>query len=153
MSTSAQVAAAWNTAVLQHATFTAICPNAVLFDVMEDSEKGTEGLYSAAEVNFMQCLVSRAQTLEVTQRAEYVFTVDLQYFRSKDEAGANWKAVRDIFETLDALVRSELGSTWSSTVDYWIPSADKPIINEIFFNDEPIWLGSYRYQGLQSVSL
>lgn len=153
MSTSAQVEAAWDAAIWTDSTILDITDKIYSFDVTTVSEKETGRLNFGSEVNYFQYTIRRAEAVVGTQTLDYQFTVDVQYTRFHDVDGDNWTAVRDVFETLIALVRSDLGTSWSATVDYYRPQDGPLEISQIDFEGEPAWRGTYRFIGYQQISI
>lgn len=151
MSTAAQVTAAWVSNVLNAAAITAITTKAYTYAISEDSEKELALLYSGQKINFIECLVQRSQTFRTSgsstsQAVRFQYTVDVNYYLSKDTTGAAWGAVRDFFDTLFSTVASSLGTTWGGTVDlYTLPDGPAQIA-EVTIGAEKAWRGSYRFQ-------
>ena len=158
MSTSAQVRTAWNTGVLQHASMQAITNKIHLFEVIDDSEKSLELCRYNQEINFAQCLIARGQNYaESSQPAgtsvQYNYQVEITYIREANPSGSNWTATVDFFDTLQALVVTQLGVTWSSTVDYHRPQDGTPAIESVTFDNVLCWRGTYRFAATKYTSL
>lgn len=153
MSTSAQVQTAWNNAIWTDAAILEITDKVYGFDITTVSEKETGRLNFNSEVNYFQYLIKRSAEIQGTQQLLYTFTVDVSYTRFHDVDGDNWIAVRDAFETLIDLVRSDLGVSWTQTVDFWRPQEGPVEISQIDFEGEPAWRGTYRFTGYQTISI
>lgn len=150
MSTSAQVEAAWASAIWQNATITAITDKVLTFPYTEESEVEVTNLYSGQEINAFEVLTNRIQRYGETAATiggilHYQFEVDIRYYRAVEPTGANYTATRDTLETLFALVVSELGSTWGGTVDFWKPDTSLAEITRIKISTEDVWRGRYRF--------
>lgn len=152
MSTAAQVRAAWETAILEHATIQAITPRYFLFEVTQNSEAETDRLFFGKELNYIQCIVTRSNEFQALGELQYTYTVDITYTRRFDVDGDNYLAVVDFFDTLFSLVRTELGDSWDSTVDYWRPQEGPAEITQIEFENEPAWRGAYRFTAFKKIS-
>jgi len=153
MSTSAEVEAQWLDKVFKYDSIKTISPKAYPFEVTEESEKEVSRLYHAGEINFWMYLIARSHEFQVTNRLTYNFTVELSYYREMDPEGENWTAVRDNLETLFGVVRSSLGNTWQSTVDFWRPQAGIPNISLVKLGGKQVWRGVYIYTGFQEISI
>ena len=153
MSTSAQVQAAWETAIWENASVLTITDKIFSFDITTLSEREVSRLFFDSEVNYFQYTVRRSEEVKGTQQLEYQFIVDVQYTRKTDVDGDNWAAVRDAFETLISLVRSSLGVSWTQTVDFWRPQEGAVEISQIDFRNKPAHRGTYRFTGYQTVSI
>ena len=158
MSTSAQVRTAWNTYVLQHATLQAFTNKIHLFEVIEDSEAALELTRYDTEINFAQCLIARGQAYaESSQPAgtsvQYNYQVEVTYIREADPAGNNWLAVIDFFDTLQDLVRTQLGVTWVGTVDFFRPQDGTVAIEAIDYDNTKAWRGTFRFVAAKYTSL
>jgi len=159
LSTSAAVAAAWNTAIWQHATITSITEKIHAFDIADsESEYEDAQLRFQQEINFIQYLVVRAsrfgESAGITGSvATHTYTVQVIHVREAGTDGANWAAVRNFFETLFGLVVSELGTTWAGTVDLWKPQEGPPRIDQISIDNTPCWRGLYEFSATRRVNL
>lgn len=152
MSTSALVEAAWST-VFANAAMQAISSKAHAFDVTQDSEHEIEKLYDASNsINFFTYLVKRSAEFKVTGAILYSFEVEVTYYKEQDTSGAAWTAVRNGLETLFSQVRSEIGTQWDSTVDFWRPQQGAPEISVVTLDDAPCWRGRYVFKGEKQVS-
>ena len=153
MSTAAEVESAWETAIWKSNTIKAITPNYFLYAVTEDSEKEISRMYLDSHINSIQALTGRGFTFGNTKTGQYTFVVEVTYLLWKDPDGDNWTQVRDFYDTLLALIRSALGNTWSSTVDFWTPQSAPASIDEFTIDGETVWRGKCVYTGTQSISL
>lgn len=152
MSTSAQVQAAWKTGVFDNATIQAITENAFGYEISDESEFESARLFEDTEINFFQYLIGRGQRHAASiayagQTVIYDYVVEITYILEADPQGANWTIVRDAFDTLWSVYASNLGSTWSSTVDGSAPQAGTPQITRATLDNRPIWRGVYQFTG------
>lgn len=158
MSTSAQVRTAWSTYVLQHASAQAFTTQMHLFEINDQSEHALELIRYNTEINFVQCLIARAQRSGETSRpagtsVQYDYTVEVRYTREAEPSGANWTAVIDFFDTLQSLVLTQLGNSWQNTVDMYAPQEGVPSIEEIVFDNTKAWQGRYTWAATKYTSL
>jgi hypothetical protein len=150
MTTSAQIETAWTAAIWSHATITALTDKIYKFQVTEDSEFEVAKLYYNEQVNFFEVLTGRTQRYlqtanQIGRIAEYDFIVEINYYKEIDTTGAAFTAVRDALESIFALAVTELGDTWSNTVDIWRPDPAFPTIVSTSISTKKVWKGTYRF--------
>lgn len=160
MSTSSEVEAAWDAGVWANTTITAYTEQIHNYALTEKSETELKRMYFESKLNFIQAIVGRGANYGSGAAAlgrviQYDFIVEVSYYLTNDidVSGDNWISVRDFFEDLLTVVRSGLGNTWSSTVDYWKPQAEPAEITEVTIADETAWRGTYKFYGTQQISL
>lgn len=147
MTTSASIRAAWLSAVFNNSSITAITDKIYAYDITLESVKEFSKLRYNQQTNFFLYLVSRAQRVRIMGQMEQIFTVEIRYSKFADVPGVGWAAVADVFETIDSLVSSGLGGSWSNTVDYYRIQDGPPSISQVEMEGLPIWTGSYKYFG------
>jgi hypothetical protein len=158
MSTSAQVSTAWGSAIFAHASITAFSTQIYNFDIADDKSEAQEVLFRNSQaISFIQYLTVRGEKFGETSEtlgrvATYDYQVQISAYRTADINGVNWAAVRDLFDTLFPLVISELGTTWSSTVDYWRPQDGAARIEQILIDDTPVWRGTKSFFATKRVT-
>lgn len=152
MSTAAEVATAFG-AVFTNSSIKALTNKYYSYDVTQNSERELTDFYYQTEVNFFTYLVTRSQVFAMTKKAEYKFNVEVNYYRYKDPAGANYQAVRSAFDTLFSAVRSDLGQTWTSTVDFWRTQDGPPDISTVNIGNDECYRGKYIFTGSQLITL
>lgn len=150
MSTSAQLETSWTNAIWNHATIQALTDKVLRYQITTDSEQENSLLYFDTKVNFFEALTGRSQryltsSSYIGATIQYLYTVEINYYRELDTDGTNFRAIRDAYETLFALVVSELGNTWTNTVEIWRPQEDIPTIVEVLVNNKKCWKGTYRF--------
>lgn len=160
MSTSSDVQAAWDTSIWANSTITAYTEQIHGYALTEKSETELKRMYFDSELNFIQSVVGRgvnygSGATMLGGVIQYDFIVEVSYFLTNDidSSGDNWITVRDFFEDLLDVVRSDLGNTWSNTVDYWKPQAEPAEIIEVRIGDESAWRGTYKFFATQQISL
>lgn len=155
MTTINQIREAWDDAIFDHATVRGYTTAINHFDVPNLESAASSGLfYYDAEINFFSFVVTRTRRDGLTGRVIYEFSCRLRYYRENEPSGDNFKSISDRLETVDSLVRSELGNSWSSTVDYYEPGAGGIRAPElIFLENKPVWVGEVSYTGFKSVSI
>lgn len=149
MTTSADIEDAWAD-VWDHADILALTDKIHLYQITLESETEIAKLYSGTEVNFFEVLTARTQQSMQTattlgETVNYKFLVEINYYRELDTDGTNFRAIRDAYETIFDLVKSELGNDWSNTVDLWHPDEGYPSITETTLNNKKCWKGTHRY--------
>jgi hypothetical protein len=152
MTTAAAVSAAWAT-LFEDASMIAVTPNAIGYQVSPDGETEADDLYSSQVVNYFQYTVVRNQTKQMIHTEEHTFRVTVEYTLEKEPTGANFNAVRTAFETLYAGVKSVLGDTWTSTVDYWRIVEDITNPQEVRVGSTPCWRARAVYFGTKRESV
>ncbi len=152
MTTSAQIRSAWNTAIWTHATVTALTTQIFAFDAVQQPVAQVEinNFYYQQKINFFTYLTMRTtkqQDIAGTALAtKTIHTVQVFYYLEKDltNSAYNYTNCIDRLETVDGLVRSQLGKTWTSTVNYWeMLDALSPVVVEL--DGKKVWRASYTY--------
>lgn len=159
MTTSAQVLAAWQSAIFSHADIQAETTKVLAYDIAADIANMTEftaGIFQQKH-NFFQILCSRetvAGTLRGSNTAVSRFThiVEVSYYIEKDpeDADQNYNEAIRVIELLDDLVRSELGKDWSGTVNYYeFTQLQRPQLIDIA--GRKVWRVGHTYTGVKTV--
>jgi hypothetical protein len=151
MTTAALVRAAWNTAVWSNISAQNITPNIYNYDITLDSTKEISKLRYNQEINFITYITTRAQTIRMMSQVEQRVIVEIRYYLEADIEGLNFNEAVTAFETIDGLVINQLGTSWSSTVDYYEIQEGPPAISRISIENLPVWLGVYRYTGFKNI--
>lgn len=151
MTTSALVRAAWNTKIWTNATITALTAKIYDYDITTNSTKETAKFYHNQEINFITYLVNRTQRIRLMNQIEQRFSVEIRAYKKADTDGVNYNALITQFETIDALVISQLTTTWNSTMDYYTIQDSPPEISQITLEGIPVWLGKYTYTGIKNI--
>lgn len=150
MSTAAQVEAAWAD-VWGAPDIEAATARVYKYAITDSSEAEIEKLLYLTKINFIQALTHRAQRFEMLGAIVYSYTVDVQYVRGKDTTGQAWTDVRDFFDTLWDVVREELSSNWTATVDYWKPQEEPAEITESEIAGEKVWVGKFQFNATKQI--
>lgn len=151
MSTSAQVETAWLNAIWTDTDITAITDKILQYQVTTESEQEISLLYDSNNIlNFIEVLTGRSQNYlqsanYIGKTIQYNYIVEINYYREIDTDGTAFRAVRDAYETIFSKVVSELGYTWTNTVDLWRPDEAIPTIVETLINNKKSWKGTYRF--------
>lgn len=147
---STDIEAVWQSVLWEHPTIVAITPNIHQYDISVQSEFDVELLCFEGEVNFFLARTLRRSEPILTQQTRYTFQVEVSYYLQQADIAQNtYRTVRDRLETLDDLVRTAMGKTWSSTVDFWqggVPTA----IKEIEVNERTCWTGAITYTAFKT---
>lgn len=149
MTTAAQVRSAWLTNIFQNASITALTDKIYDYDVTLETTKEFSKLRYRQEINFMLYLVTVAQRVMMMGQYEQAFTVEIRYGKQADVAGTVFKAVADVFETIQTLVQTNLTGSWGSTVDYYRIQNGPPNIVQQEIENIPIWIGTLKYTGFK----
>jgi len=154
MSTIADIRRVWDSEIFDHVTMRGYTTSVYPYDIPNlESAKNSTQFYFAAEINFMTFVVSRIRRDGLTGQIRYEFPVRVRYYRENEPSGDNFKSITDRLEAMDSLVRSELGNTWGSTVDYYEPNErgiSAPDL--VFLENRPTWVSEVTYTGIQTVS-
>lgn len=129
------------------ATVQAITPNYFFYDVTQNSEADVDEWYHAQELNFFTVVVTRTTEMMMTGHIKYKFYVDISYYKQADPDGSNWQNVRSAFETIHDQMLATIGRTWGDSVEFWEAQVEPPSIKQIVIDDNPTWLGTYRFIG------
>lgn len=158
MSTAATVRAAWSDHLWAADAIKAISPQIYDFDIQAIATVSQEHytkLFYGQEINFWQYRVRMRRAFGMTGKLDRGFLVQVRYCRDAelDLNGTKYNAVEDAFETLFTQIRSVLGNTWDSTVDYWEVDNAEPSIVPVLINGRPTWQGDYAFLGHQETVL
>ncbi len=151
MSTTSEVVAAWDTLIWQHSDITNITPNIFNFDLITLSTKEYARLRYEQIINAFFYTVNRAERLRLMGQREQRFDIRISYYLQADIAGDKYAEVNDRFETLDATVRSELGSKWANTVDYYRNQEGPVSIVTEQLENRPVYKATYSYTGFKNL--
>ena len=147
MSTVAQIRTAFSTYVFTNASITVLTDKIYDYDITLESTKEYSKLRYRTEINFLTYLVTRAQKPLIMGQFEQTFTVRIRYGKQADVAGSVFKAVSDVFETIQDLVQNQLGSTWNNSVDYYRVQNGPPNMEQQEIENLPVWVGTYEFLG------
>lgn len=147
MTTAAQIRSAWSTKIWTHATVTAITTKIYDFDLKIESTKEAGRLRFNQEINFFTYLVTSKERLRLMGQREQEFAVEVSYYKRADVDGSNFNDIMNVLETITGLVRTELTSSWNSTVDYYRHQGEQPTIEQITIDGVAVWLGRFVYLG------
>lgn len=159
MSASSDIRAAWKTAIFDSATIQAITTKAYAYDVLANIASVSEDsrLYFQQEINFFTYLVTRRAemgsirgTAGSVARYSHLVRVDYHIGKNIGETDQNYNLAIDSAESADDMVRSALGKTWSSTVDYFEQS-DFRGPELITLDEREVWRVGYSYIGFKTV--
>lgn len=123
------------------------------YAVSEDSEKEIENFYYANEINFLEFLCNRTTKQLMTGANEYLFTMTVNYYRTKSENtdGDSYKQVAGLLDYAFRIVNTDIGPTWGGLVDYWRIQEDPVEIVEINLAGEKVWKGTIQFFGTQTI--
>jgi len=155
MSTIAEVRGAWTSEIFENPTVRGFTNSIYAFDIPNlESAAGAGLFYFEAEINFITFVVSRTRIDGLTGQLRYEFPVRIRYYRENEPSGENFKSTTDRLEAIDSLVRSELGNSWASTVDYYQPGAEGIRSPElVFLENRPTWVSEVTYTGIKTISV
>lgn len=156
---SSDIRSAWNTGIFQDATILSITNKAAQYDITASVKSGVEvlGLYYQERINFFKQVVTRVAKNNLIRgnnpvAARYEYEVEVTYNLEKDiaQADQNYNTAIDRLEVLDDLVRTNLGATWSNTVDYWeVTGILKPQLT--LLDEREVWVCGYSYLAVETV--
>ena len=148
--TSDDIETAWEGAIWQHSDILEMTSNIYPYDVSAESEFDIDKLCLEGEVNFFLAKTSRASEPILTQSTRYTFQVQVEYYlQQTDIAESTYRTLRDRLETLDNLVLTQLGKTWTATVDYW-PGGNPQPIKEVTISGRRCWFGAIVYTAFKT---
>lgn len=158
MTLSSTIEDAWKDAIWTDTTITDYTDKIHKFRTTQDSEFEAARYYYKSEINFIEAITTRAVALEQTAKvlggvASYEFNIEINYYKQIDPDGTTYNDVRDFFETLLSLMITNLGHTWTNTVDFWRPQTQKLDIIESLIDSRRCWRGVYNFTGTKTDSL
>lgn len=158
MSTSAQVRAAWQAAVFDSSTITAITERVYDFPITLASEYEVSKIYDDDRIiNFIVFTVTRHQVAGVCGNLEQRFVVTVEYTKQQRPESANasddYNDVIDTLETIDGLALSALSGSWSDTVGYWNHDERAPRIEAVTLDGIQCYRGTIQYLGFNNTQV
>jgi hypothetical protein len=155
----AAIRAILKSAIFDSATIAAITSKAYSFDILANIGSVSEDalLYHEQQINFFTYLVTRkSETGSIrgnnTAASRFSYEVQIAYHLKKDvgEADFNFNTLIDRLETLDDMILSVLGKTWSSNFDYYeLTEFSAPTLKTL--EEREFWSASYTYIGYKTV--
>ena len=154
MSSLASVRTAW-AAVLANSTITGYTNRLYDYDIVSTeavSQVGHDANFmQAGYVNFAQFVFSKTHNFEMTCQVRETFNVDISYYYQVDIDGDTFKSCTDFFDDLFTVVRSELGTSWDSTIEFY--TMEDVAVNPGLLTDKQVWIATQRYIGKNVRSL
>lgn len=149
MTTATQLVTLLTTDVFQHSTVSTFTTNLIPYDIVRDSEPELNRLYLGQEVNAFILLVNRGEEIIDLGGRQFVFDINITYFRDKDTSGNNWALVRNAFEAISDRVFSVLHSGTSPLVDIIAAQNGPAQITQVNEFESQVWRGVYNYRALK----
>ena len=156
MSSSADVRTAWQDNIWTDKAIAPMTSKVFLYDVSVDSAFNMAELYYGAPgkyptINFFLCLVRRQHEPLIMGNTRYTFQVTVQYYLQQEESSSNtYNTLVDRLETVDNLVRSNLGGSWGNTVDFYNGGTPQDI-SVVTIDNKACWRGGFTYLGTKTV--
>jgi hypothetical protein len=143
------IRAAWESAIWQHATVKQITDKILKYEHTEESASEQDKLFFNQRLNFIEVVTSRAVVAAQIGTRAYrcTYPVEVRYTLEKDLDGDNFAAVGDTINTLIGLVESQLGFSWSGTVDNYTHQEEPFAITQEVVAGVPAWRCVYRFYG------
>jgi len=143
MSTNADVRTAWAAQVLANINSGT---NSYTYQIQRSKLGGKlleKGYYNKI-VDFYEYSVESVKLHKLMGKFQTVFTVKIRHTIEADQSGDNYTALQDSFQTINGLVITNLGLSWSSTVDFYEGPNDLTIL-EGDFDSRSTWIGESSY--------
>jgi hypothetical protein len=141
----------WATAIAQNNTILALTDKIYNRDLSTVALSQDSALRFEQNVNFFNYIVRRWVEAQMGGTYVYHFLVDV-FYTHQDKAGIDaYNKVLDGLETVETLVRTEMGSRWDSLMDdYQLQQA--PIdISQIDINNVICWRGHQIYTAFKKI--
>lgn len=154
MSSSSDIRDAWKTAIFDHDTIQSYTHSIYNYDVTETSRKERAKFQHDSEINFITYLVRRERDTEQVANATKSLLnhiVEVAYYMRADTDGDNYNTLVDRMQTLDGLVVTELGTSWSSNIDFYRVETERPELLQLDGRD--VWRQRHIYTGFEYSSL
>lgn len=151
MTTSATVRAVWKTAIFSGSN--AIEP--VIYQQMPSSQlidADVNELYYLGRLNFIQCLVTSSDQIEIAGNVAQKVYVGISYWIERRVNDESFLVVIDRLEAIRALVGLNLGISWGGTIDYYQPQDSPPDIVDLQVAGRMLWRGRENYLGYKLTS-
>jgi hypothetical protein len=149
-STSVDIEIAWNSKVWEQDVIQSFTPLFYPYDVSAESEFDIDKLTHEGMVNFFLAKTQRRLEPILTAQTRYTYQVQVEYYlQQTDVAESTYGTVRDRLETLDSLVLTSLGKTWSGTVDYYQGGNPLPL-RQVTISERKCWFGGIVYTAFKT---
>lgn len=149
--TQSDVRSLWDSNIWQHLTILALTDRIYNRDLSTEALTQDAALRYGQNVNFFNYITRRYVEAQMGGTYVYRFLIDV-FYTHEDKAGIDaYNKVLDALETVESLVRSEMGSRWDSLMDdYQLQQA--PIdISQIDINNVICWRGHQIYTAFKKI--
>ena len=146
MSTSEQIRDAWEEYVWRNEDILQMTTKIYSEDITQGSQPESARLRHRGRINFITYVATRRRLEESLGGCiTYGHRVVVTYFIEKDPKGGKSDEVVDRLIEIDAIVRSQLGQSWQSEVDFYVLSAvEDPAL--IALDNKEVWRHQYVYE-------
>lgn len=147
MSSLASVRTAWD-AVLANATLTAYSGALYNYDIVSTigvGEINESLLMYSGQLNFAQFVFDKTHNFDMIKEVKETFDVAITYYLEMDIDGDNFHAVTDFFDDLFEVVRTELGTSWTDTIDFY--TMDDVSVASDELTGKQCWVATQNYVG------
>lgn len=149
--TQSDVRSLWDSNIWQHLTILALTDRIYNRDLSTEALGQDAALRYAQNVNFFNYIVRRYVEAQIGNTYVYRFTVDV-YYTHEDKAGIDaYNKVLDAFETIESLVRSEMGSHWDGLMDDYQLQQQPIDITQTDINNVICWRGHQVYTAFKKI--
>ena len=149
--TQADVRNLWDTEIAQSLTILALTDRIYNRDLTTKALSEDAALRYEQSVNFFNYIVRRWVEAQIGGTYVYRFMVDV-FYTHEDRADIDaYNKVLDGLETIEGLVRSELGSRWGGLVDDYQLQQQPIEITETSINNVVCWRGHQVYTAFKKI--
>lgn len=153
MTALSAVRTAWSN-VLENATVQGYTANQYTYNIAgttNESISNTGLFYAASQLNFVQYEFIKNQNFAQTKEKNEIFNVIISYYREIDIDGDNFRSITDFFDSLFDVVRSEIGYSWNSTIDFYEVGDVSMTTDQL--DNRACWVGTCTYTGTKNIAL
>lgn len=148
---SSDIDAAWTAAIWQHATVTAFGANIFNSPVPTAGQSDSAVLRANGFVNYFTCICRRASRPLIMQGKRFDYRLVVTYSLQQENQTTNVSnTVRDRLETVDELVLTALGPTWSDAIDVYDGSNMSDVVEKVI-DGVRCWQASYTYNAIKTI--
>lgn len=151
MSTCELVREAWNSNVWRNDIIQALTSKIVDHELRFDSSNQSAAIRHGLEVNYFQYLVTWTQQILVMGQIRRNFEVLVRRVIKAEVNGDSYKRAITDLETVAGLVVSELGGSWSGTVDFYNQQNIPAQVRADTINGEPVWVAEMRFSAFKNI--
>lgn len=133
------------------ATLQAITPKIYDYDILEDSNLDNRKYRYQQKINFFIYNITKSIEKKQFGCEQEIYNAEIKYYLEDKKNGSAQNDIRDAFETVHSKIKTVIGNTWDSSVDFYLTTDDPISVNTIDLGGRQAWVGTYNYQGYKQI--